>query len=278
MDSLGDFRVVSPIGQGVSTQTFHVEREGVSAVGKRLAPRFRADDEARRAFDTEGEVLALLDGRAAPRLVARGTDGKGPWLVLEALPSPSLAAYVAARGPLVGEAPRLENLVDLALSALAGVHEARALDAPLSIVHGDLSPENLLVSLEAPSPAVWIIDFGLASFRGSPVGTHGALRGTPRYVAPEVARGEPATPGSDLFSLGLTLLFAASGEPPRSGASLARVLVDAGEEPVTPYVERATERLPPGLARALTSLVAFDPHDRPPSARAAREAWRPASW
>ena len=137
------------------------------------------------------------------------------------------------------------------------------------------------MSLEAPSPAVWIIDFGLASFRGAPVPSHGALRGTPRYVAPEVARGEPATPRSDLFSLGLTLLFAASSEPPRSGAALARVLLDAGEESVLPYAERATASLPPRLARALTSLVAFDAPDRAPSARAARsalEAGRAAPW
>ena len=78
----------------------------------------------------------------------------------------------------------------------------------LAVVHGDLSPANLLVDDEA---RVHVIDLGLASFRDAAAPTMGLLRGTVRYVAPEVARGEPATVQSDLFSLALTLLYAASG-------------------------------------------------------------------
>jgi serine/threonine protein kinase len=72
---------------------------------------------------------------------------------------------------------------------------------------------------------------------------------------------------SDLFSLGLSLLYAASGETPRPGEQLASLLVQAGEVSVLDYATRASHGLDARLRDALLGLVAFDPKGRPRSAR-----------
>jgi serine/threonine-protein kinase len=153
-----------------------------------------------------------------------------------------------------------------AFEALAQVHEATDVDdEPLGIVHGDLSPANILVSAEATS--VKLIDFGLAIWRHRPSQLGGAFRGTAAYAAPGVARGEPFDARADLFALAASLLHVASGEPPRSGATMPSLLLSAGEEPIDAWAERAARGLPLPLARALVQCVAFDARLRPESAR-----------
>jgi serine/threonine protein kinase len=173
------------------------------------------------------------------------------------------------------------RLARAALGALAVIHEAGDADGPLGLVHADVSPSNLLGSALPPAdggPAAAeavLVDFGLSRRRGSPAWAPGPFRGTPRYVAPEVARGEEPTVRSDLFSLGLTLTHVASGLTPRDAPWLHAVLLLAGDEPVTGFVERATESLPSSLRETLLAMVAFDPAERPVSAR---EAAAMGSW
>jgi serine/threonine protein kinase len=258
--AIGDYRVIELLGQGASTHTVRVEDAAgtVMGVGKRLVPRLRDDPAARSQLDAEARVLEALAGRGAPRLIARGEDEQGPWLVMEHLAMPTLAARSSP--PHDDRAALVARVAGCAFGALAAIHEAADARGPLAVVHGDISPENLLVDGRAGDAR--LIDFGLAHFRDMPPRPAASLRGTARYLAPEVARGEHATALSDLFSLGLTLLHAASGEPPRPGDELAWVLVQAGEEPVTAYAERAARDLPPRLRGALLAAVAFEPGGR----------------
>jgi serine/threonine protein kinase len=266
------------LGQGGSTQTRLVEDAAGLVVGveKRLVPRLRGDADARAALRAEAAVLRALAGRGAPRLLQSGEDATGAWLVMEHVPLPTVGSRIANAPD--GRADFVASAAKAAFDALLRVHEADDEAGPLGVVHGDLSPENLLVADDGADAR--LVDLGLATFRDAiPSPTSPALRGTPRYLAPEVARGAPATARSDLFSLGLTLLHAASGEPPREGRSLAAMVVLAAEEPVVPYAERAARRLPPALRELLLSVVAFDPAARPSTA-AVREAVtaRAESW
>lgn len=220
-------------------------------------------------------MLAALDGRGAPKLLARGVDAEGPWLMMEHIPFPSLASRsLSEPNPalvLAFAAPALE--------ALAAIHEASDARGPLEVVHGDVSPDNLLLrratDMRDSVDDARLVDFGLATFRDGRGIPSSALRGTPRYIAPEVARGEPATAQGDLFSLGLTFLHAASGFPARLGDALPSVIQRAGEESVIPYAEHASRALPAALRDALLAMVAFEPAARPATAR---QAWRPGSW
>ncbi|MGH3577904.1 MAG: serine/threonine-protein kinase, partial [Mycobacterium sp.] len=149
---------------------------------------------------------AMREGRIAARLKhpnaihvydvalddATGASGQVvPWLVMEYLPSRSLAAVLAEQGTLAPhEAARIGRQVAAALTA---AHEA-------GIVHRDVKPGNVLLGQDG---LVKITDFGIsrASWDATVTRT-GVLAGTPAYFAPEVARGELPGPASDVFSLG----------------------------------------------------------------------------
>jgi serine/threonine-protein kinase len=114
-----------------------------------------------------------------------------PCLVMELIDGPSLAALLAD-GPV--DAARTMGLIAQAAAALSAAHAA-------GLVHRDIKPGNLLVGQDGE---VKITDFGIAHAAGSVTLTGpGTLSGTPAYLAPERAAGEPATPAADLYALGI---------------------------------------------------------------------------
>lgn len=254
---------------------------------KRLSSREHAEPEAILRRRSEATLLAKLSSSGvAPRLVARGEDDRGPWHAMERVAIPTLAerlrrasesgAPASPAGWPIGP-DWIERAARVAYEALAIVHEARDEDGPLAIVHADLSPANLAID-DAAEVAI-LLDFDLALWRDAPreARADGAFRGTIGYTAPEVARGEAPTPASDLFSLAASLLHAATGRAPRTGAGtlpFAALLAMAAEEPITgpaPALERGLPALAgrgPGHA-AIVRCLAHDPGQRPPSARAA---------
>lgn len=159
----------------------------------------------------------LREGRIAARLqhphaicvydVALDTGSTGdlvvPWLVMEYLPSRSLATVLAEQGTLAPhEAARVGRQV---AAALAAAHRA-------GIVHRDVKPGNILLGRNG---TVKITDFGISRATwDATVTSTGILTGTPAYFAPEVVRGELPGPAGDVFSLGSTLYAAVEGEPP----------------------------------------------------------------
>ncbi|MGQ4387461.1 protein kinase domain-containing protein [Streptomyces sp. SAS_270] len=174
-----------------------------------------------------------------------------PWIVMEYVPDAvDLQAVVRQSGPLP---PAQTARVGLAvLDALTAGHR-------IGILHRDVKPANILLAPDAsgdPYARVLLTDYGIAlqpeSHEPRLTSTAGIL-GTPGYLAPERARGEPPTPAADLFSLGATLYAAVEGRGPfdRHGdyATLTALL---GEEPTPPV--RAGE-----LAPVLHGLLVKDP-------------------
>lgn len=154
----------------------------------------------------------LREGRIAGRVVhpraiavfdvvVPAGQREAPWLVMEYLPSRSLAAVLAEHGPL--DPGRAAHVGAQIADALAAVHDA-------GIVHGDVKPGNVLIGAGGIAK---ITDFGVSRAWWDTTATvGGAVAGTPGYVAPEVARGEDPTAASDVFSLGATLYAAVEGE------------------------------------------------------------------
>jgi eukaryotic-like serine/threonine-protein kinase len=169
------------------------------------------------------------------------------WLIMQLVPSVTLAAIIHEGGPLQSnEAAQVGAQV---ASALAAAHA-------VGIVHRDVKPGNILI---AEDGSALISDFGIARALGdATLTTSGMVHGTPAYLAPEVARGSEANFASDVFSLGATLYSAIEGSPPfgtdeNSIALLYRVA--AGQFP------------PPQRSGALTSVIldmlSADPDARP---------------
>lgn len=175
-----------------------------------------------------------------------------PCLVLEYLPSRSLAAVTAERGSL----PQREVAAVGAqvASGLAAVHDA-------GIVHRDVTPYNVLLAEDGTAK---IADFGIARALGEGTVTDAkVIVGTPAFLSPEVAAGGQATAASDVFSLGATLYAAMEGSPPFGSdenpyALLRRV---AGGQITAPTTDGP-------LAEVLTRLLRANPAERPTMAQA----------
>ncbi|TFV92945.1 serine/threonine protein kinase [Blastococcus sp. CT_GayMR20] len=213
----------------------------------------------------EREVLrerTMREARAAARLdhphVARvydvvEEDGK-PWLVMEHVSARSLQEIVEERGPLDPQAVAKIGL-DV-LDALDAAHEA-------GIVHRDVKPANVLVDRTGHA---CLTDFGIATTTGdSSLTTHGALIGSPSYMAPERANGEEPRPPVDLWSLGATLYAGVEGRPPfDKGEAMATLMSVVSEHPA-PMLRAGP------LESVLRGLLTKDPARRATASQARRD-------
>lgn len=208
-------------------------------------------EQARQRALREGRIAARLQHASAVTVHDVVTDDGDPWLIMEYLPSVSLASALAKRGSL----PPLEvaGIGAQVGAALAAAHAA-------GIVHRDIKPGNILLGDDG---IVKITDFGISRAIGDvTVTATGVLAGTPAYLAPELAKGEQPSPASDVFSLGSTLYTAVEGDPPfgRDDNPLALL-----------HAVAAGRVRPPQQASALTavlmSMLRTEPAERPTMAK-----------
>jgi hypothetical protein len=165
-------------------------------------------DNLRQRAMREAQTAARLDHPNIARVYDVIDDGR-PWIVMQLIPYPSLRDVVLADGPLPPQ-----RAAQIGLGVLAAIRAAH--DA--GVLHRDVKPGNILLG---PDDHPVLTDFGMAIADGSPTLTaSGLLIGSPSYMAPERARGEPATPAADMWALGATLYAAVEGRPPfdREGA------------------------------------------------------------
>lgn len=264
------YSVEGPLDAGRFFVIFRVARGGHAFICKRPTARFAADEAAAALLRTEAQALARLRGAAAPTVVTAGDDGRGPYLVTTVAPGVPLASLAS----LDRDAPEAPDAAPAAPgvdeAALASVLRAVAAVHAAGVVHGDLSPSNVLVrGLE-----VTLVDFALARFPAAPEATPatGSFRGTLLYAAPEVARGEAAAYASDVFSAAAALLHVVTRRPPRRARDLAAGLLEAAEEPVSPALVAALARAAPALGPCLARALAAEPGARPSAAALADEA------
>jgi hypothetical protein len=212
-------------------------------------------EHARRRLHREAELVRRLDHPGIVPLLDLQDDGTDLVLVMPFMPGGTLADRVAANGPL--PATQVEYLLDALLDALAAAHRG-------GVIHRDIKPDNILFDTSG-RPA--LADFGVATARDLTAGltATGTIVGTPTFMAPEQARGEPATTASDVFALGATMLFALTGAGPYGDGDAHAVLWRAGQARVAPLPASA----PLLLRRRLRAMLDRRPARRP-SAAAAR--------
>ncbi|GGW97984.1 hypothetical protein GCM10010297_19440 [Streptomyces malachitofuscus] len=226
-------------GQLAAVKVIHAENAG--------------DDDFRARFARETELARRVENPWVVPVLGADADAPTPWLATAFVPGPSLAEAVAAHGPLPPRAARV--LGGLLAGALAEVHAA-------GLVHRDVKPGNILLAPDGPR----LIDFGIArAVDGSALTASGLVVGTPGFLAPEQARGEPATPSSDVFALGCVLAYAMSGRPPfGTGEPDALLYRTVHDEPDLGGVDAASRPL---VARCLDK----DPDARPTAAETSRQ-------
>jgi serine/threonine protein kinase len=210
---------------------------------------------ARRRAVREAAAAARLSHRNVIQVFDIVADDESPCIVMELLPPRSLRDYLQQQGPLGPvQAARL------GLEILAALRAAHA----LGIVHRDVKPANILMT---GNRAV-LIDFGIAQAAETSVDatTMNMLVGSPAYIAPERARGEPAGPAADLWGLGASLYAAVEGSSPfeRAGGSLASLLAVVTDEP------EPAAHAGPLLWPVISGLLRKDPAERLDAAEAER--------
>lgn len=237
-------------GMGVVYRARNVKLERDCAL-KVLSPQILSDtvDYIGR-FENEGRAAASL---VHPHIVtthAIGTSGKHRFLEMEYVPGQSLQQEIDQKGPL-GPLRASQMAVGIA-EGLAAAHR-------MGIVHRDLKPDNVLVT---PSGHPKIADFGLAKQVHAKTPKNIKLAGTPHFMAPEVLNGQPASPASDVFALGVCYYVMLTGKMPFVGKNLNSLIscILAGEYP---GVRRIKPDIPLEMAEAISLLLAPDPQHRP---------------
>jgi serine/threonine protein kinase len=249
------YQVVQRLGRGgMGVVDLATGPEGEPVAMKRivLAGSAREMDQARIRIRREAQALAALDHPNVVRLLDVVPDDDGIVLVLPYLDGGTLADRVHQHGPLPPD--EVERIAYALLGALAAAHRA-------GIIHRDIKPANVLFDAHGTPH---LADFGIAAMHDATVGLTrtGMMMGTPQFMAPEQARGERATAASDVFSLGATLVYAATGALPYGRAEPAVLVQRAAQG----RVSQLPPSIPPRLRLLLEPMTAVSPSHRPSAA------------
>ncbi|MEW2352948.1 serine/threonine-protein kinase [Spirillospora sp. NPDC029432] len=245
---VGGYRLLARLGAGGMGRVYLGRDErGRTVAVKVVHPELARDPEFRSRFEREVAAARRVGGAWTAQVLDADTAAATPWLATAYVPGPTLRDAVGRHGPLPERS---------ALALAAGL--ARALQAvhACGLVHRDLKPTNVLVTLDGPR----VIDFGIARSLDATVATRtGALIGSPGFMSPEQVRGRRPTPASDVFCLGAVLAYAASGREPfgRSDSGMHAVMYRIVQE------EPDLDGLPEPVLRVAEACLAKSPDERP---------------
>ena len=256
-------RLVEHLGVGSVFEVAIVRSETEQElVCKRVGPRARlAAGES--ALEREREILLAVRSDHLAKPVSWGSDDRGGFLLETRAAGGAVRRLLDEHRPL-GAAVFVE-LARASSEALASLHALRDAQGELSVVHGDVSPDNLFF---AEPSTITFVDLSSATFRDAPAPVFPRDRGTLPYVAPELARGElAASAATDTYALAATLLAIALGQSiVRANTEASRLLEVATRGIDVMLVDRRPD-LPFPARRALAQALAFDPAARLSSSR-----------
>src|SRR6266545_3421358 len=188
------------------------ERLGRQVAVKALSDSLAADRDYRARFEREARVAASVSHPNLVNVFDYGSEDGRPYLVMEYVDGPTLAAVLGGRSETAVDARGLAHGL---LGALGAIHGA-------GIVHRDVKPSNVLIGDDG---RFRLTDFGIARPADATQLTEtGYVIGTLRYMAPEVREGAQATARSDLYACGVVISECAGGSPPADLARLVRAL------------------------------------------------------
>lgn len=251
------YEVVSHIGQGGMADVFLAVD---TILNRQVAIKILRADLSTDAvsilrFEREAQAAAAL---AHPNIVEIYDVGdyKGHhYIVMEYVTGKTLKQVIRSRGPLVNE-----EAVDIMKQLCSAISEAHS----RGIIHRDIKPQNVIVKADG---SIKILDFGIATAKGSMQLTQANnVMGSVHYLAPELAKGEAASPQSDIYALGIVLYEMLAGDVPFKADQAVQIALKHMREPM-PDVRLINASVPQSIANVITRATAKDPNNRYGSCR-----------
>jgi serine/threonine protein kinase len=240
---------------------FRAEDPGLARILalKVMLPAVASVPENRQRFLREAQATALVNHPNVIPIYKIGEDRGVPFLAMPLLKGELLETRINRERRLtIPDSVRIGREI---AAGLAAAHDR-------NLIHRDIKPANLwleAIQRRGVTDRVKILDFGLARIGDAGFTTPGAVLGTPAYMAPEQAKGQPVDYRCDLFSLGSVLYRLVTGERAFKGNEVFAVLMAlTTEHPVAPH--ELNPEVPPALSQLIMHLLAKNPDDRPQSA------------
>lgn len=250
-DVFDRYRIVRTLGFGGMGAVFVAEQINLDrhVALKVLLPQFVTDADYRERFTREAAVLARLDSPHIVQIYDYGEHDGCLFIATQLVRGGDLAQRIGEGVLPVGRAARVAEQL---CSALSDAHR-------LGVIHRDVKPKNILMRATHHGEHAYLCDFGIAKAAGEGNTTEGMVIGTWGYLAPERCRGAPASPASDIYSLGCVFDMMLTGSPPFGGTEAQLILA---------HLESPIPQLPGGgsavhlVNQVLSRSMAKDPADR----------------
>ncbi|MGI5400580.1 Stk1 family PASTA domain-containing Ser/Thr kinase [Streptomyces sp. CA-135486] len=264
----GRYVLKAPLGEGgmASVHRAHDSVLGRTVAVKTLHSELARDPSFRERFRREAQAVAGLSHANIVAVHDSGEDageaGIVQYIVMEYVPGRSLRELIRESAAADGAMP-----LSTALAMTAAVLDALACSHERGLIHRDIKPANVMVTDDG---TVKVMDFGIARALQSDATAMtrtGTVLGTPQYLSPEQALGNPADARSDLYSVGCMLYELATGTLPFDGESTMSVLYQHVQQ-APPIPSSVNPSLPPAVDAVVARALSKDPEQRYPSAQA----------
>jgi len=219
---------------------------------KILKDEYMGDPGFLERFRAEARHAALVNHEGIANVYDYGEEDGSAFLVMELVPGEALSALIERERSLP-----VDKVLDIVAQTAAALHAAHT----AGLVHRDIKPGNLLIT---PDGRVKITDFGIARIADQvPLTATGQVMGTVQYLSPEQASGKPASPATDIYSLGIVAYEALAGKRPFTGESQVAIAMA--------QINDTPPELPPSIPEPVRNLVlsciAKNPRNRPATAQ-----------
>jgi serine/threonine protein kinase len=259
----GRYRIDGILGIGSMGAVLDAYHEGLKqkVAIKVLHPQVTNDEQISKRFDREAMSASRLDHPNCVRVMDFGTSKAGiRYLVMQFLEGRELGDLLDDEGTMPPE--RAIELTEQILAGLEHAHER-------GVAHRDLKPANIFVTHDAKAHEVLkIVDFGLSKITDEASADNlsraGLVFGTPHYMSPEQALGQPSDHRADIYATGILLYRMLAGARPYDADDPVELIRKHAREPLPPL----PDHVPAGLAAILAEMTAKKPDDRYPTAAA----------
>ncbi|OUO33492.1 Stk1 family PASTA domain-containing Ser/Thr kinase [Olsenella sp. An290] len=247
----GRYQVQDKIGTGGMATVFRGLDEvlGRTVAIKTMLPQYAADPSFAARFKQEAQAAAALQSPYIVSVYDWGKDADTYYIVMEFLRGTDLKSGIRKHGAL--DCKKVAQIGSQIAQALSVAHKH-------DIIHRDIKPQNIMVQ---PDGNIKVMDFGIARAKNSHLTQDNSVLGTAHYVSPEQTQGKPLGPTTDIYSLGIVMYEAATGQVPFQGDDAISVaLKQVNEQPKPP--SQLNPNVDPALEAIILKCMQKNPADR----------------